>query len=64
MAGGEVPLRDKSTGYSEWVTVGPKRAQEGSWRMLLSGEVSELRLGQLFSGKPLIITEGRYLPEN
>jgi hypothetical protein len=29
MAGGKVPLSDKSTGDSEWVTVTPKRAQEG-----------------------------------
>ena len=37
MAGGVVPLRDKSTGFSEWVTGTPKRAQEG----LLAGAFYE-----------------------
>ncbi len=57
MAGGVVPLSDKSTGFSEWVVVVPKRAQETLLADAFERGNSELRLGQLFSGKPLIITE-------
>lgn len=68
MAGGVVPLRDKSTGFSGWVTGTPKRAQD---RLLAGaalgitpggcfvyeGMFSKVRLGRLFSGKPLIVAE-------
>ena len=42
--------------------LGPNALRGTLERMLLRGEVSELRLGQLISGKPLIIAEGRYKP--